>query len=482
MKLPLSSARAVLGFAIALSSTCDAFAHERVHQHRHLDTDLEVRHSHNAPEETSLATRGGQCQFPTDDPNLVAVTPNAKNAGWAMSPDQECKPGSYCPFACKSGMVMAQWDPDSTYTYPASMNGGLYCNKNGEIEKPFKNSPNCVDGLGSINAVNKAGKSMSWCQTVLPGNEAMLIPTVVSSSAVIAVPKSSYWCSTAAHFYINPPGTGSEGCIWGDDKSPVGNWSPYVAGANADTSGQTFVKLGWNPIWEDSGLKGSTPDFGLRIECPDGGCNGLPCEIDPTSGSGNVKSNTKSSGAGGSSFCVVTVSKGKTANVVAFAPGGSSVSGGKDEEKKSTSTPSVAATSTVQSTSSSTVSSSSSSSSSPVSSTLTTVSSSSSSSSSSASSTSSPTSTEEPSTPTVSPTPSATGAKISAKPGIFHENDDSSSSGATATNSQSNAQPTEATKEASTTKSDEKGIARRKSGSPALVGLVVAFVAAAYFL
>jgi hypothetical protein len=121
MKLSLSSARAILGFAIALSSTCDAFAHERVHQHRHLDTDLEVRHSHNAPEETSLATRGGQCQFPTDDPNLVAVTPNAKNAGWAMSPDQECKPGSYCPFACKPGMVMAQWDPDSTYTYPASM-------------------------------------------------------------------------------------------------------------------------------------------------------------------------------------------------------------------------------------------------------------------------------------------------------------------------------------------------------------------------
>lgn len=64
----------------------------------------------------------GTCKFPGDeDSNLVAITPDAKNAGWALSPDQECKPGSYCPIACKPGMVMAQWDPDSTYDYPASM-------------------------------------------------------------------------------------------------------------------------------------------------------------------------------------------------------------------------------------------------------------------------------------------------------------------------------------------------------------------------
>lgn len=65
--------------------------------------------------------RGGQCQFPTDA-GLVAVTPKAMNAGWAMSPDQPCKPDSYCPYACPPGQVMAQWDPKATaYTYPASM-------------------------------------------------------------------------------------------------------------------------------------------------------------------------------------------------------------------------------------------------------------------------------------------------------------------------------------------------------------------------
>jgi hypothetical protein len=39
---------------------------------------------------------------------------------------------------------------------------------------------------------------MSWCQTVLPGNEAMLIPTLVESVSTIAVPDTSYWGKTAA--------------------------------------------------------------------------------------------------------------------------------------------------------------------------------------------------------------------------------------------------------------------------------------------
>jgi hypothetical protein len=68
-----------------------------------------------------IEKRGGQCQFPSDA-GLVAVTPGSSNAGWAMSPDQPCQPGHYCPYACPSGQMMAQWDPDATsYTYPQSM-------------------------------------------------------------------------------------------------------------------------------------------------------------------------------------------------------------------------------------------------------------------------------------------------------------------------------------------------------------------------
>lgn len=70
---------------------------------------------------SALEKRGSQCAFPTDA-GLVAVTPGELNAGWAMSPDQRCNPGSYCPYACPPGQVSMQWDPSATsYAYPKSM-------------------------------------------------------------------------------------------------------------------------------------------------------------------------------------------------------------------------------------------------------------------------------------------------------------------------------------------------------------------------
>ena len=107
------------------------------HSHQLFDT-IERRHQHHRREahtsraeagnviqvgasESQLDKRGGQCQFPSDA-GLVAVTPDQQNAGWAMSPDQPCKPGNYCPYACPPGQMMAQWSPDATsYSYPQSM-------------------------------------------------------------------------------------------------------------------------------------------------------------------------------------------------------------------------------------------------------------------------------------------------------------------------------------------------------------------------
>ncbi|RVX73355.1 hypothetical protein B0A52_02997 [Exophiala mesophila] len=205
------------------------------------------------------------------------------------------------------------------------MNGGLYCDNNGNIQKPFPDRPYCQSTSSNIGVQNRAGGVVSFCQTVLPGNEAMLIPTSVSDYASIAVPDPSYWCSTAAHYYINPPGVGTEdACVWGTNANPVGNWSPYVAGTNVDASGQTFIKLGWNPIYLEptTPFRNEMPNWGVRIECPNGGCNGLPCAIDPTQNKVNSMQGSSSNGAGGGSFCVVTVSKGSTANFVVFNAGG----------------------------------------------------------------------------------------------------------------------------------------------------------------
>ncbi|KAL1893375.1 hypothetical protein Cpir12675_004157 [Ceratocystis pirilliformis] len=330
------------------------------------------RHGSHMAMHGKVAKRGGtKCKLPSDV-GLYEV-PGGLNGGFALSPDQECTPGSYCPIACPSGQVMAQWDPDSSYVYPQSMNGGLLCGDDGVASKPFPKKPYCVDGTDTVYIVNKCGSPASFCQTVLPGNEAMLIPTIASAGgkAKLAVPDASYWAGTAAHYYINPPGVGSEGCIWGDNTKAIGNWAPYVAGANTVSNGDTYLKIGWNPIFqfEGAGLEKTLPSFGLDIKCPNGGCNGLPCSIDPNDGLGAVNSGQAASGAGGSSFCVVTVSKGSTANIVLTSGGGTSGSysvlnvsdedSSKDKETTSTSTtkPSTTTSTTSKPTSTSTTTS-----------------------------------------------------------------------------------------------------------------------------
>ncbi|KAI1000224.1 hypothetical protein K3495_g7974 [Podosphaera aphanis] len=347
---------------------CDAKINQKFHSHFHSHVNLlEIRHGHEKSNATDQATDGGDstsprhphhdevpsnhtahsglqedhgtCSFPTDA-GLVSITPGSKNAGWAMSPDQACSPGSYCPYACPSGQVMAQWNPDAkSYTYPQSMDGGLYCDHDGQVKKPFPEKPYCESGTGVVGAQNKVGKGVSFCQTVLPGNEAMLIPTHVIDSADLAVPGTNYWCNTAAHYYINPPGVkAEEACVWGDESKPIGNWSPFVAGANTDQTGRTFVKIGWNPIYTGSSLAKTPPKFGVKIVCENEGCDGAPCSIDPSSnGVGGVLSATQATGAGGANFCVVTVPKGSKANIEVFNSGGSDIeppSKSPDENKK----------------------------------------------------------------------------------------------------------------------------------------------------
>lgn len=164
---------------------------------------------------------------------------------------------------------MAQWDPTATeYTHPQSVRGGLECTKEGKVKKPFPNKPYCTPGAGTVGVKNKAVKNVAFCQTVLPGYEDMLIPTDVENDATLAVPGTDYWAETAAHYYINPPGVSKyDACVWGSNKRPVGNWSPYVTGTNQDGSGKTFVTLGWNPIYleDTTPFRDEVPDWGVRI-------------------------------------------------------------------------------------------------------------------------------------------------------------------------------------------------------------------------
>ncbi|EPS35451.1 hypothetical protein H072_11155 [Dactylellina haptotyla CBS 200.50] len=293
-----------------------AHSHQKKHEHQHQERKVEKR---------------GTCAFPGSN-KMVAVASSMMNAGWALPPDQPCTPGMYCPYACPPGYLMGQWDPDATsYTYPMSMNGGLKCGNDGQVSIPFPDKEFCYPGAGTFVAHNLLSQPVAICQTVLPGREDMLIPTLVgpNESVPLAVPGPEYWCGTAAHYYINPPGVSvAEGCIWGSTANPRGNWTPYVAGANIDNNGNTFTKIGWNPIYLEptTPFRNVRPDWGVKIICEEGKqCNGLPCIIDPAVDAVNAvntgRSGQSTGGAGGGNFCVVTAPKGTKAILVTFPAG-----------------------------------------------------------------------------------------------------------------------------------------------------------------
>lgn len=511
--------RAAVGSALLGLAVHPSFAslgHRRTHQHYNSNHTHHIYHGHGVDEDVELlrprgrlVNRSGQCAFPEGESGLVTITPSSMNRGWAMSPDQECTAGSYCPFACESGMVMNQWKKGTTYQYPESMDGGLYCDEHGTINKPFPDEPYCVEGVGSVNAVNNCGHEVAFCQTVLPGNEAMLIPTSVSGSAVLSVPGPSYWDSTASHFYINPPGYSTEeACVWGTGSEPIGNWSPYVAGANQDSAGNTYVKIGYNPIYTGS-FDGVKPSFGLKVEC-DGNCNGLPCSIDPSSEDfGVVFSAESATGAGGADFCVVTVPEGGTANIVVFSIEGSteessssspakpattskaqapksSTSAHTSSAKKTTTSEEprvmIAAQTTTTSSSSTSTKSSLSTTTPPISTTTTSSSTTTTSGSSSSSSSSS-------STTTTSHHSSITSSSTSSPGGIFHESGitsitrafagSSAGSSAFTTPSAELADVTSAAQPAAAATSSKSDAASPDQGRAAFAGLAIAFAAAA---
>ncbi|KAJ9293762.1 CAZyme family GH132 [Paecilomyces variotii] len=348
MKFNAFSTRVAAVFVLFAAVEASGHGHGHIHSRRHQHV--------SAQQKDQLEKRAVTCDFPTNE-GLVAVTPSEQNAGWAMAPDRPCKAGQWCPYACPSGMISMQWNPEVTsYTYPGSMDGGLYCDENGNLQKGFPDRPLCEPGTGTVSVQNKCSSGgVSFCQTVMPGLEDMIIPTWVQDTADLAVPGSTFFAETAAHYYINPPGVGpTDACVWGDPSKAIGNWAPFVAGANTDIDGSTYVKLGWNPIYTNA-YSNQVPEFGMEIVCDGDGCDGLPCKFDPASNGFNEMTGDYTIGDGGAAFCVVTVPSGKKANIVVFEGSGSAttsssssvapISTSKSSSSKATTTSSASSTS-----------------------------------------------------------------------------------------------------------------------------------------
>lgn len=88
------------------------YARRHGHGHGHLHRSADAL---GAPK----VARKSTCSLP-DHPDLVRIA-GQDNNGFAMSPDEPCEDGKWCPIACKSGKLMAQWKPNTKQVYPESM-------------------------------------------------------------------------------------------------------------------------------------------------------------------------------------------------------------------------------------------------------------------------------------------------------------------------------------------------------------------------
>lgn len=257
--------------------------------------------------QTRQRTPTNACVLPSD-PDIVPITPNKTNAGWAMSPDQRCTEGGWCAYACRSGMVSVQWDPSVACAVGAgcnSFNGGIRCGAGGEIAKPFPEKPFCEQGLDNISIRSELSQSVAFCQTVYPGNENMLIATVATPGCqgqILTSPPATYWMGTSAQFYVNPAGSTAANCNWGDPKvGPFGNWAPFVVGAGQAPDGLTYASLSINPNFPAVAV--AAPLYRISLTCDE--CHGLnrePCSLDPRNGD--------------TAACTVTVPPGAHAVIV----------------------------------------------------------------------------------------------------------------------------------------------------------------------
>ncbi|KAJ6786860.1 hypothetical protein PWT90_00001 [Aphanocladium album] len=164
---------------------------------------------------------------------------------------EDCTPGAFCNYACKSGSQMMQW-PSLQGSTGQSI-GGLYCNDDGylELTRPsFKRL--CEEAEGGVVIQNDLVELVSICKTLYPGTESMVIPTVAQPGQQIPVTnpnQETYYkwkdMKTTSQYYINPKGVKPEdACVWKSSTCPdrCGNWAPINLGVGMD-NGVTYVSI-----------------------------------------------------------------------------------------------------------------------------------------------------------------------------------------------------------------------------------------------
>lgn len=180
--------------------------------------------------------------------------------------------GMFGLYACPEGYDGAQWPEDAQGATGQSI-GGLWCGTDNKLylTRPDSTKKLCQAGAGGVKIVNKLSDKVSFCKTLYPGTESMVIPTVVESegSAELYNPfqNMSYtWegSSTSAQYYVNLKGLSEDiACVW-DSPDPyadsAGNWAGINLGTSVDDNGVTYLSIFHNTPTSTAPL-----DFNIKL-------------------------------------------------------------------------------------------------------------------------------------------------------------------------------------------------------------------------
>lgn len=180
--------------------------------------------------------------------------------------------GMFGLYACPAGYDAAQW-PEEAQGATGQSIGGLWCGTDNKLylTRSSASKKLCQAGAGGVKIVNKLSDKVSFCKTLYPGTESMVLPTVVESgdSSELYNPyqnMSYVWddSSTSAQYYVNLKGLDKDiACLW-DSPDPysesAGNWAGVNLGTSVDDEGITYLSIFHNTPTSDAAL-----DFDITI-------------------------------------------------------------------------------------------------------------------------------------------------------------------------------------------------------------------------
>ncbi|ROV87771.1 hypothetical protein VSDG_09704 [Cytospora chrysosperma] len=236
-----------------------------------LDCDAGVPTAYGAVELNHLGTDGwagildvGTTAFKIGSTNSIASFSVATSGGVSA--------GMFGLYACPTGYDGAQWPEDAQGATGQSI-GGLWCGTDNKLylTRSDKTKKLCQAGAGGIQIINKLSDKVSFCKTLYPGTESMVIPTVVEGGATSELynpfQNLSYtWqgSSTSAQYYVNLKGLGEDvACVW-DSPDPysesAGNWAGVNLGTSVDDNGVTYLSIFHNTPTSDAAL-----DYNIKL-------------------------------------------------------------------------------------------------------------------------------------------------------------------------------------------------------------------------